>query len=231
MRLSIDSFNAFKSGIEQMIFARRGFARCELQDVNNTQVNTAYFGGVVVDQADDLVFARALYNDLFCQLALHSVAIPVISLRILYRNVSTDADGLQSVKSFFALTLPACVSKQSSLVLVIAFENHVRNQLFERRIVFDQTSWPERLVRSIEQCRQITIHRAEKSGKRAEFHQERCRDNQDFFVSCHVQTMREKVGEMRGFSGALAVNGQIPRGWAGGPKRPRSTDFSLRYTL
>ena len=26
-----------------MIFARRGFARCELQDVNNTQVNTAYF--------------------------------------------------------------------------------------------------------------------------------------------------------------------------------------------
>jgi hypothetical protein len=180
-----DFFDRSEPGLEQVIFSRMHFARRKLHDVNDAEMDSSYFGRIIVDQADDAIGPPAFDLDFFGQFTMHAGPIPILSLGVLDRDMATDPDRLQRVQPLFPLSLPPRVLKQSGPLYVVAFENDVGDELLEGRVGFDQASGAKGLVGSVQQSRQIPINRGGEPGKRSELVKQSGGDDEHFFVFWH----------------------------------------------
>ena len=74
-----DRFYGFKASILKVIFTGLNLAGFKLHDVDDSQVDAANFGRVIVDQPDDALLTVAFNADFFVEFSLHARAIPIVT--------------------------------------------------------------------------------------------------------------------------------------------------------
>src|SRR5712691_7873125 len=122
--------------------------------MNDSQVDLANFGQVVVNQPDAGVAIARLQKDFFSDLTPHAFEIRrPPGLFVNRRDVSTDADRPLAQQSRFPLPFAAAVMKK----LLTATKETVRNELLEADVVLHFVARPVARVRGIEQRLQIPI--------------------------------------------------------------------------
>jgi hypothetical protein len=163
VKIAGDVVDTLKASFQEVIFSRSDFARGKLHDVDDAQVHASYGGGIIVDQSNDPVFAARLDNDLFVQLPLHPVSVPVVPFGVLDRDMTADPDRSQGMQSLLTLAFTPRVLEQPGPVCIAAFKDHIRNQLLKRRVILDEAPRPKRLVSSIQNGRKIPVNCWKKS--------------------------------------------------------------------
>ena len=97
IQFGLDRFNGLKTTLLEVLLARLNFAGGQLHDVYNSQMNSANFGGIVVDQADDAMLAIALNRYFLVEFPLHTGAIPIFPRCVLNRNVTANTNGTKGM--------------------------------------------------------------------------------------------------------------------------------------
>lgn len=223
IHLGADGIDLLKARELQVLFGARYFAGRELHDVHDAEVNASHLGAVIVDQTDNTLMPAAFNFDLFVQLSLHSGGVPVVAGGVFNRNVATDSDRSFRVEPLFPLPFPACVLEELGLIRVAAFQDDVRDQLFERRVILDDAAWSKRLVGAIQDRRQVSIDIVLEAGKRAQLIEEPCWHYEYFFVFGHSNS-----GEIRREVSSRSVDPRSINQKAGLPS-PRGLRYDTRF--
>src|SRR5438552_214162 len=98
--------------------------------MDDTQMDAADFGFVVVDQSDHLAAIQRINDDFVFQLASHAFFVAMCLGRVICGNMPAYADARLGVQLAFALTFAASVLEKERLAGGVAMaKNHIRNKL------------------------------------------------------------------------------------------------------
>jgi hypothetical protein len=151
----------------EVLFSAGNFTGEKLHDVDNTEMNATDFGGVVINQADHTLLPAAFDLYFFFKLSLHPRVVPIVTRCIFDGDVPSNPNRFFGMETFFSLPFSAGVLEELCLIRVAAFQDDVRDQLFERRVFLDDATGKKRLIASVQDRWQIAIDVVLEPRKRA----------------------------------------------------------------
>ena len=124
----LDFIDRLEATLDKLLLSGSSMARMQLQYMNDSQMDAADIGGVVINQTDDTVIAAAAFDDHFLlKLALHSGTVPVVTVGILERDMAADTDTSLRMQPVLALPSATGVLENAGAIGVGAFEDNVGN--------------------------------------------------------------------------------------------------------
>ncbi|HAP07791.1 MAG TPA: hypothetical protein DCR20_08175, partial [Planctomycetaceae bacterium] len=122
--------------------------------MNDSEVDFADFGFVVIDQSDAVFGPAAFDIDFLFEFSAHAFEVGGLCFgEVCSGHVSANADGAFGVQSGFSLSGSALIVEH----LIFEAEDAVGNQLFERWILFHLWSWSIAGVSRIEDDIEVAI--------------------------------------------------------------------------
>ncbi len=160
------------------IFARGDVGGFEFVKMDDSEVDLADGGGVVVDEADEGQNASAADGDLFVELAAESDLVGVegaSAVGVGFVDVATNSERTLGPKARLAAGAASGIAKN----LVAGAEDDVRDELLATWVIFDLGSWGEMRQLRNQESLQVPVGLGGKALKSAQAVELRTGHNKD----------------------------------------------------